>query len=140
MSRSAIGLLLLWGLAAPGLGAQAPRTQEMTIAMPVGDTATGRDAFADLKCTVCHRVTGDGDLDPPVAADLGPDLGSRLSQQPAGLVATSIVAPSHVISTQVSETAKQRLQGTLSAMGDFSRAMTVRQLIDLVAYLRSLGE
>jgi hypothetical protein len=33
---------------------------------------------------------------------------------------------------------KTRLEGVLSPMGDFSQAMTVRQLSDLVAYLRSI--
>lgn len=48
--------------------------------------------------------------------------------------ASSIVAPSHEIGPE----ARKMMEGELSPMGDFSDAMSVRQLIDLVAYLDSL--
>jgi mono/diheme cytochrome c family protein len=44
------------------------------------------------------------------------------------------------MSVRTSEAVKRQLQQMLqSPMPDYSRAMTVRQLADLVAYLRSLG-
>jgi hypothetical protein len=36
------------------------------------------------------------------------------------------------------ETVRAQVTGVLSPMGDFSRTMTVRQLVDLYAYLRSV--
>ena len=47
----------------------------------------------------------------------------------------SIFAPSHEISANL----RGPREDELSPMGDFSEAMTIRQFIDLVAYLRSLA-
>jgi hypothetical protein len=54
-------------------------------------------------------------------------------------VAAAIVVPSHSMSVRTSDDVKKKLEGTLSPMGDFSRVITVGQLADLIAYLRSLG-
>jgi hypothetical protein len=48
------------------------------------------------------------------------------------------MTPSHAISADTSGEVRARLEGVLSPMGDFSHVMTVRQLIDLQAYVRSL--
>ena len=54
-------------------------------------------------------------------------------------MAAAIVVPSHSMSVKTSEQIKKRLQRMLlSPMPDYSRAMTVRQLADLLAYLGSL--
>lgn len=42
------------------------------------------------------------------------------------------------MSTNISKEVRPRLEGVLSPMGDFSRVMTVRQLVDLHAYVRSI--
>jgi mono/diheme cytochrome c family protein len=91
-------------------------------------------AFDDLSCTSCHRVVGDASRQHIVAANPGPDLGGGHATQTAEQLAASIVAPSHEIADDV----KPRLEGSLSPMGDYSHVMTVRQLADLVAYIRSL--
>jgi hypothetical protein len=51
----------------------------------------------------------------------------------AKLVA-DIITPSHAISGEPSRT----MAGGVSRMGDFTDVLTVRQLVDLVAYLQSL--
>jgi hypothetical protein len=38
----------------------------------------------------------------------------------------------------VDEETRKKMTDQLSPMGDFSEAMTVRQLLDLIAYLQSL--
>lgn len=48
------------------------------------------------------------------------------------------MTPSHAISPNISPEVRADIEGVLSPMGDFSRAMTVRQLIDLHAYLRAV--
>ena len=42
------------------------------------------------------------------------------------------------MSLKTSDEVKKRLDSVLSPMGDFSNAITVRQLADLLAYLQSL--
>ncbi|MBI4519817.1 MAG: cytochrome c [Gemmatimonadetes bacterium] len=117
----------------------APQYESALLTLPAGDAAAGRQAFQDLHCSACHAVAGEATFEAPVADSQGPVLDSRLSVRTASEVAEAIVVPSHSISLRVSAELKTRLAGTtLSPMGDFSRAMTVRQLIDLVAYLRSI--
>jgi mono/diheme cytochrome c family protein len=110
-----------------------------TVVLPKGDARAGRQAFQDLKCHVCHRVAGETRLRPPIAEARGPDLDATLVQRDASEIAEAIIAPSHSVSVRTSATVKERLAREMrSPMGDFSRAMTVRQLADLLAYLQSL--
>jgi mono/diheme cytochrome c family protein len=114
-------------------------TQTMSVVLPAGTTQAGRQAFLDLKCSVCHRVVGDTTLPAPVSGTQGPDLDRTLALRPAADVAAAIVVPSHSMSIKTSDEVKKRLEGMLlSPMPDFSLTITVRQLADLLAYLRSL--
>lgn len=106
----------------------------ITITMPAGDPAAGREVFQRLSCTSCHAVEGEEEFPAPVAHHAGPELTAAVGDKSAGRIASAIVAPSHEISPEVLE----MMEGDLSPMADFSQAMTVRELIDLVAYLESL--
>jgi hypothetical protein len=55
-------------------------------------------------------------------------------------LSTAIVSPSHELSSGLDEKVRAQLAGALSPMGDFSHMMTVRQLVDLHAYLRSVKQ
>ncbi len=114
--------------------------ETVRLTLPRGDADAGRQAFRDLACVACHRVVGETGFAEPISANPGPDLDAAVAAQPSGLIATSIVAPSHALSVNTSDEVKVRLAGVLSPMGDYSRAMTVRQLVDLIAYLAALGE
>jgi mono/diheme cytochrome c family protein len=124
---------------APAAPAPAPY-EDTTVTLPAGDPAEGREAFQILRCTACHEVAGEAGFQAPVSDSRGPVLDAAMARRPASYVATAIVSPSHSMSTSISDELKARLSegGTLSPMGDFSRAMTVRQLIDVVAYLQSV--
>jgi hypothetical protein len=52
-----------------------------------------------------------------------------------GLIVESIIAPSHRVPEGIEGVRNQ----DMSRMGDYSEAMTVRQLIDIVAFLELLG-
>ncbi len=112
--------------------------ESVMLALPVGDAQAGRQAFLDLKCTTCHRITFETGFPAPFSDNPGPDLDARPPHRGPSDLATAIVAPSHAVSTKVGSELKMRLEGNLSPMGDFSQAMTVRQLSDIVAYLRSV--
>lgn len=105
--------------------------EEVTLALPIGDEAAGRQAFLDLHCYSCHIVEGE-DLPDPISEEPAPSLGSLQTRQSSGQVATSIVVPEHAMAQG---RAIWRV-GELSRMGSYSEAMSVQQLIDLVAYLR----
>ena len=106
-----------------------------TLILPEGHPEAGREAFIDLGCASCHTVEWEADLPDPATSVPAPELGRTLGLQTSGGVATSILVPSHHIPARV----REKLEGDLSPMGDFTDAMTVRQLVDVVAYLRTQG-
>ena len=121
--------------------ATPPQYDAVTVVLPAGDPQSGRQAFIDLRCTVCHRVEGETRFPAPVVESQGPDLNRGLVRRPASDLAAAIIVPSHSMSVKTSEQVKQRLRHMpLSPMPDYSRAMTVRQLADLLAYLGPIGK
>jgi len=104
--------------------------------LPDGDAERGRAVFVANRCHACHTVAGE-DLPAPVAQPAVPvRLGGQVSAAITdGDLVTSIVFPSHRLAARVEPAAVR--SGGLSRMGDFTEAMKVRDLIDLVAYLQS---
>lgn len=138
MKRTMMALILILGLAAP---AAANRDEGMMKAdyffLPQGDAARGREAFLKLKCQTCHAVEGEKDFTVPVAEKAGPVLGTRQARYSPGWLADAIVSPSHTIAAGSGGKSES---GNLSRMGDFKDAMTVGEMIDLIAYIRSLED
>jgi len=103
--------------------------------MPPGDPKEGRAVFVKLECYSCHAVKGESF---PTAAkgaeDVGPELTGMGSHHPAEYLAESLVNPNAVIVTGAGYTGSDGL----SRMPDYGDVLTVRQLIDLVAYIKSL--
>jgi hypothetical protein len=112
--------------------------QTVTVALPEGDAAAGRKAFQDLRCTACHAVPSEPDMPAPVSAMPGPILDAEVARRDISYLLASILTPSHAISLNISDEVRGRLEGVLSPMGDFSQVMTVRQLVDVHAYIRSI--
>ena len=106
----------------------------VTLTLPKGDPQAGRQVFVTMGCPSCHAVAGDTEFPDPVSANRGPTLGGYHGEQGPSRLAMSIFSPSHEISATVRER-----EDELSPMGDFSQAMTVRQFLDVVAYVGSLG-
>lgn len=107
--------------------------------LPDGDPVRGRQVFVEMKCHTCHRVAG-VDLPAPVAdPPVGVTLGGVVASPPTdGTLVTAIIDPSH---ERLAAYPPERVaSGRLSRMGDFSEAMRVRDLIDLVAFLQSRYE
>lgn len=103
-----------------------------------GDVERGQSAFVDLKCTSCHTVAG-VELPPPTAVGLRVPLGGLVHEvRTDGYLVTSIIHPSHSLA-HVSRPALIAPEG-VSHMPDYTREMTVRQLVDLVAFLQSTYE
>lgn len=143
-SIALLSLVLIAAWAAWEGAAAAPpakagdNTVTMTIALPEGEARAGRLVFVSLQCNSCHPVAGKRaeHLRWPVSATPAPLLDRKLADMDPGKLVTSIIAPSHVLSPAVAAES----EGTLSPMGDFNHALTVRKLADLVTYLRTLDE
>ena len=137
---SSVTLIVLVGTVANyGQTAAVFPYDTVTITLRKGKAPAGRQAFVDLKCHLCHRVEGERGFPAPVSAAQGPDLDATLQRRPASEVAAAIIVPSHSVSVRTSPAVRKTLETRLlSPMGDFSRALTVRQLADLRAYLGSV--
>jgi len=105
-------------------------------AFPPGDPKAGRDVFAKLECYRCHPVKGAGFPEAPAPSDeVGPELTAMGSHHPAEYFAESILNPNAVIL----EAPGYAGPDGLSIMPDYRESLTVSELIDLVAFLKSLG-
>jgi cytochrome oxidase Cu insertion factor (SCO1/SenC/PrrC family) len=105
--------------------------------IPPGDPVSGRKVFASLECYTCHEVKGEEfPLDAQSGArQAGPELTGMGLHHPAEYFVESILDPNAVIVTGPGYTDSDGR----STMPDYCSSLTVRQLIDFVAYLKSLG-
>jgi hypothetical protein len=95
--------------------------------------------FLEMKCNACHTVKG-LDLPPPVADPPVPvPLGGVVDYQPTdGRFVTAIIYPAHKIAPGLPEELVKSGDG--SRMADYGDFLTVRQLVDLVAFLHTRYE
>ena len=114
-------------------GGGVPRGWKFTLPAG-GDVARGRTLFADLECYKCH-VVKDGGF-PPLGADgkKGPELTGMGRHHPAEYFAESILDPSAVILDGPGHIGPDGR----SIMPSYADSLSVTQLLDLVAYIRSL--
>jgi len=106
----------------------------------VGDPEAGRQAFVDHQCHQCHSVAG-VQLPPLAGAstillELG---GETAFVKSKGELLTSIVNPNHAISERYRDQLLTRGELPLDSPMPMPHidTMTVRQLIDLIAFLDS---
>lgn len=131
MPLFALSLFAVLSVSAP---AQAENQTENEYYLPSGKAEAGREAFIRYRCHACH--TRGAETFPPVDRSVeGPNLALNLSGKESGQIATSILAPSHTIAYGYGEGTPEDTQK--SPMPDFTSQMTVRELVDIVSYLRS---
>lgn len=113
-------------------------------ALPPGNVDAGRKAYADLECFKCHAVQGE-EFPAPQAdqGGVGPDLSGMGPMHPAEYFAEAIINPNASAAWRIKHH-KEEKKGYLgpdgkTKMPSYDGAMTVQQLIDLVAYLKSLS-
>jgi sulfur-oxidizing protein SoxX len=91
-----------------------------------------------MRCNACHRVAGENQVAPVAEPAVPVVLGGRITRvMTDGALADSIVNPSHRIAYKSGTGVRA---GTLSRMPDYTDAMTVRELADLIAYLQTKYE
>jgi mono/diheme cytochrome c family protein len=106
-----------------------------------GDIDAGRQAFIDHQCHQCHSVAGVrlpelAGASPPIFELGGPTSTARTYAE----LMTSVINPNHVISQTYREQLLLRAVVPLESPMPMPHIdnMTVRQLIDLVAFLDSV--
>jgi hypothetical protein len=103
--------------------------------LPPGDPAAGRQVYVDFKCYACHAIKGEQfPLKPGETATAGPDLTGMARHHPTEYLVESLVNPS-----AVAIDAPGYVGGDGRSIMPATPAMTLAQLIDLVAYLKSQG-
>ena len=104
--------------------------------IPDGDQKKGREVFAKLECYKCNEVKGEQFPHAPRGPDAtGPELSGMGGRHPAEYLAESILNPNAVIVIGQGYTGPDGL----SIMPDYRESLTASELIDLVAYLKSLA-
>jgi mono/diheme cytochrome c family protein len=101
-----------------------------TVTPPQGDVGRGRALFVKLQCFTCHAVKDDGSR---VPSQPGPSL-AEVGHRHPGYLVESIVNPNAMILDGPGYTDSRGL----SIMPDYRNKLTVGDLIDLVAYLKTL--
>ena len=134
------GLLIVAVFWFAGLAAGCAYTPIFGFPVEEGDIEAGRQAFIDHQCHRCHSVAGV--TLPPLAGAGAPILelgGETATAKSYAELMTSIINPNHVISERYRE--QLRLQAIVPLNSPMPTpnldTMTVRQLIDLVAFLDS---
>lgn len=130
-------------LSVAALGACSKSEQEVSgFVLPEGDPEMGREVFASVGCRYCHTVAGVEF--PPFEAEPVFDivLGGQVTRvQSYGELLNSVVNPNHTISTRNhAQLQPEEMPEGRSPMPVFNDVLTVRQLIDLTAFLHSRYE
>lgn len=127
--------VMLYGLIACDSGPRSP----VGFLLPEGEVELGKAAFVELECNSCHSVNG-VDLPPPTLIPLPSAsvvLGGQVFEiRTDGYLVTSIIHPSHKLARGLDKEEITTSTGE-SRMPDYSDIMTVRQLLDVVAFLQS---
>ena len=104
--------------------------------LPDGDPEKGQLAFTKLGCVQCHSIAGAEDIfaakqERAVHVELG---GEVRRVKTYGHLVTSIINPGHKIQNPVDKSQVDEFGKT--KMPDFTKQMTVDEMINLVAYLQ----
>ena len=104
--------------------------------LPDGDVEQGQAAFVEHKCHACHDVSGvelpeiTGELDPKI------ELGGKVTRiSTYGELVTSVINPSHKLASGYPKD-QVAVEGE-SKMTNYNEALTVQEVIDIVAFLQS---
>lgn len=136
VNRLTMGVLIVLAL----LGQSC--TYQPTFALPVeeGNIDRGRQAFIDHGCHRCHTVAGE--RLPQLGAANAPRLelgGDTMYVKAYSELLTSIINPDHRISERYDDRLQRQMQLPVESPMRMPHidTMTVRQLIDIVAFLDS---
>lgn len=132
---SILTIMLLVTLFGSNFAFTQSQMEEVTLTVVKGNPVAGKKCFQDFLCISCHRVAKEKAFPKPIAGYEGPIIGPKQAAMTIQELSESILIPSHKIPQEV----RKQIYGDKSPMTDYSDAITVRQLMDLIAYIRSLN-
>jgi mono/diheme cytochrome c family protein len=134
----ALTLTTLFG-DAPPVTAAGPRVpRNWRFALPAGTAAAGEQVFVKMECYSCHTVAGKRFGDPAQKpGGIGPDLTAAHARLPREYLAESVVNFERYVAHGHYKKGYVAADGT-SRMGDYNDLLTVRELLDLVEFLKGI--
>jgi len=103
--------------------------------VPAGNAFAGEKVFVKMECFSCHKVAGRS-FRRVDTGGVGPELGSGHARLSREYLAESVLNRHKVIAGDEDRYKGEDRRG--SKMGDYSEIMTVRELVDVVAYIKSI--
>jgi cytochrome c oxidase subunit 2 len=97
---------------------------------PPSPTAAGEQLFVELGCPSCHKPDGTG---------LGPKLAGRYGHEVKLQDGSTVIADENYLRESILNPQAKIVQGFLPVMPTFQGRLTEEQLLQLVAYLKSLS-
>jgi len=123
---------------APATGAEPQLPRHWRFALPPGTAPAGEQVFVKMECYSCHTVAGKRFGDPSQnPGGIGPDLTAAHARLPREYLAESVVNFERYIAHGQHRRRYVAADGT-SRMGDYNELLTVRDLLDLVEFLRGI--
>ena len=104
------------------------------LTLPQGDATRGREALGKFECYACHEIRGEKFPAPTEPGKVGPELSAMGPLHEPDYFVESIINPGRLIEKGKGYEAPD---GS-SKMPSYNDSMSVQELLDLVAYLKSL--
>jgi mono/diheme cytochrome c family protein len=130
--------LTVLGNVAPATGAEPRLPRSWRFVLPPGTVAAGEQVFVKMECYSCHTVAGKRFGDPAQnPGGIGPDLTAAHARLPREYLAESVVNFERYIAYGQYKKGYVAADGT-SRMGGYNELLTVRELLDLVEFLKGI--
>ncbi len=107
---------------------------DWTFTLPAGDAADGKAVYLRMECYSCHQVASLDVKTPADSGGIGPDL-DAYGRLPKEFLAESIIK-AHTVVAAPGYVVHENQAG----MGKYNHFMTIQELVDLVAYLKTLSD
>lgn len=131
-------VLIVFGDVTPAGAAESRLPRNWRFALPSGTAAAGEQVFVKMECYSCHTVAGKRFGDPAQnPGGIGPDLTAAHAGLPREYLAESIVNFERYIAHGQYKKGYVAADGT-SRMGDYNDLLTIRDLLDLVEFLKGI--
>jgi L-cysteine S-thiosulfotransferase len=131
-----IGVLVAAGLATTLVACTVGKKTPSGFRLPEGNAESGKALFLELKCNDCHQVVGTELAAPGERTTVPVMLGGKFAyHRTDGELVTAIINSSHRLARGYPRELVER--DGKSRMRDYSDTLTVRELVDLVAFLQT---
>jgi len=118
--------------AEPAAAPKLPKNWHFTL--PAGDADAGKAAFVKMDCPACHNMPDPSVPRARTSGGVGPDLGPAYTALPREYLAESIINRHKYIAGTLEK--QTGLHTVSSKMADYNGIMSVRDLLDIVEFLK----